>query len=317
MVTRFYGQGSVLGPLFYILYANDIVNIIQHCNIALYADDTVLYTANPKFEKSVQFMNTDVNALTKWCEKNGIRMNTDKTKTMIFGTPRKLKELPEVNISVDGVALKNVTSYKYLGLTLDSQLRYTKHVNKVISGVSLKLKHFRRMRSFLNTKAAVMVYKNMLLPIIEYGDIFMTGSSAETKRKFQVLQNKGLRCALNTDKYSCADELHEEVGLLKLKFRREEHMLSYMYDLSKDTSKLSCPKKYAIATRSSKKKLFKIKRPRTEKFKKSLAYMGPKKWNKLPEDLQHTVSKVEFKARVHERINRRSLRLSGLLSVHR
>ena len=69
----------------------------------------------------------------------------------------------------------------------------------MISSVSMELKRFRRMRSFLNTKAATMVYKNMMLPIIEYGDIFLAGAKAETKRRLQILQNKGLRCALIAD----------------------------------------------------------------------------------------------------------------------
>ena len=69
-----------------------------------------------------------------------------------------------------------------LGVTLDGQL---------ISNVSLKLRQFRRMRTFLNTKAATLVSKNILLPIIEYSDIFLTGASKENRKKLQVLQNKG------------------------------------------------------------------------------------------------------------------------------
>ena len=83
-------QGSVLGPVFYILYANDISNVIKHCKIALYADDTVLYTANPNFETSMVNMHRDVNALVTWCNVNGIRMNTNKTKLMCFGSPKKI-----------------------------------------------------------------------------------------------------------------------------------------------------------------------------------------------------------------------------------
>ena len=219
-ITQGVPQGSVLGPLFYILYANDIVRVIKNCKMALYADDTVLYTANLKFETSVQKARDDVLALSGWCKANGIGMNTDKTKVMIFGNAKKVAGLPKVHINVNDVSLQTFFNYKYLGITLDGQLNYARHVSKLISNVSLKLKQFRRMRSFLNTKAATLVYKNMILPIIEYGDIFLTGATNGNKKKLQILQNKGLRCALNADKDISTRELHTEAKLMRLKHRR-------------------------------------------------------------------------------------------------
>ena len=93
---------------------------------------------------------------------------------MLFGNSERIKESPNVIVNVDNTPLQAVSSYKYLGVTLDGQLNYAKHVGKMVVGASLKLKQFRRMRSFLNTKAATLVYKNMLLPLIEYGDIYFS-----------------------------------------------------------------------------------------------------------------------------------------------
>ena len=295
-ITQGVPQGSVLGPLFYILYANDITNIVKHCNIALYADDTVLYTANPSFETSITNMCQDMCALRGWCGANGIQMNTEKTKLMLFGSTNGLSKLPPVNISLDGAPIHTVTNYKYLGITLDGQLNYSKHIRKLVSSASLKLKQFKRMRSFLNTKAATLVYKNMLLPMLEYGDIFLSGANMVDKKKLQVLQNKGLRCALNRDQFASTDELHEDVDLLKLKFRREQHLLNHMYDMSKGESNLKSARKAGVRTRASKKKLLKIVKPRTEKFKKSWSYVGPRKWNALPVNIHGLDSKAEFKS---------------------
>ena len=232
-VTQGVPQGSVLGPLFYILYANDISDTIINCKVAMYADDTVLYTADSNFEDSMRKMRSDVQALSSWCGENGIRMNTDKTKTMSFGSAKKLKKLPPLCINIDDAPLQTVSCYKYLGVTLDGQLNFAKHVSKIISNVSLKLKQLRRMRPFLTTKAAIMVYKNMLLPMIEYGDVFVTGANLENKRKLQVLQNKGLRCALGRDREAHVDDLHEEANLWRLKFRRDLHLYNLMFDRSK------------------------------------------------------------------------------------
>ena len=139
-VTQGVPQGSVLGPLFYILYADDIVGTIKHCKIALYADDTVLYTSNQDFVCFARYMKDDINALLNWCDTNGIKMNTDKTKIMLFGNPKWLEKLPEVAMHIDGSPIDRVNSYKYLGVELDSQLNYNRHVRKLLSGATLKLR---------------------------------------------------------------------------------------------------------------------------------------------------------------------------------
>ena len=109
----------------------------------------------------------------------------------------------------------------YLGVTLDSHLNYNLSISRIINSVTGKLKQFRRMRKFLTTRAAIMVYKGMLLPLLEYGDIFFTGASALNRKCLQILQNKGLPCALNKDIDSSTEDLHAEAKLLKLVHRRE------------------------------------------------------------------------------------------------
>ena len=209
--------------------------------MALYADETVLYTADPDFGMSMSKIRKDVESLSGWCNANGIRMNTDKTKLMLFGTASKLQKLPAININVDGSPLQTVSTYKYLGVTLDGQLKYDTHINRTVTSASLRLKQLRRMRSFLNTKAAKLVYKNMILPIVEYGDVFLVGASVANRKKLQMLQNKGLRCALNADKYADTDELHVNANILRLKYRRESPLMNLMFDMFRISGKMRRP----------------------------------------------------------------------------
>ena len=303
-------QGSVLGPLFYIIYANDIINTIKHCKVALYADDTVLYTACKNFHRSVNCMQKDIDSISNWCRSNGISANTDKTKVMVFGSNNTLKQIPEYEIVFDKTPLRPVTSYKYLGITLDNQLNYNLHVNKIVASVSSKLKQFQRMRSFLNVKAALLVYKSMMLPVLEYGDVFLSATTIKNRKRLQVLQNKGLRCALNKGIESSTDELHAEARLLKLKYRREQHVLNFMFDKSKDPGNRTVRTGNMVTTRSQLKRQLKIRKPKTEKYKKSLSYKGPTKWNALPGDLQHTEEKILYKKLVAELVSKKALLLA-------
>ena len=92
-------------------------------------------------------------------------------------------------------------------------------------------------------------------------------------------------------------ELHQEANILPLKYRREQHILNHMYDQAQNLDSLRLRPASTIRTRLHKKRMLKLKRPYTEKFKKSLAYAGPKRWNSLPIEFhQHPLPKKSFKA---------------------
>ena len=113
-ITQGVPQGSVLGPLFYIIYANDIVQNIKYCKIALYADDKVLYLANNYFANTVKCLQSDMDALSLWCQWNGIHMNTDKTSLMLFGNLKRIT--PNIRNQCRGTPLKVDSNYRYLGI---------------------------------------------------------------------------------------------------------------------------------------------------------------------------------------------------------
>ena len=109
------------------------------------------------------------------------------------------------------------------------------------------------------------------------------------------------------DKFADTDELHVKADLLRLKYRREAHLMNLMFDLSKVSGKLKRPNKFGVSTRSSARKLFKIRKPRTEKYKKSASYIGPKVWNLLPDHIQQTDVKTEFKCKINAHYELKSL----------
>ena len=88
----------MLGPLFYIIYANDLAVVLKNSEIALYAGDTVLYTANPNFCDSV----SKLQDLASWCEDTGVSVNTDKTKIMLFGSQHQIGALLDFNVDYNG-----------------------------------------------------------------------------------------------------------------------------------------------------------------------------------------------------------------------
>ena len=115
---------------------------------------------------------------------------------------------------------------------MDQHLTFDNHAKYTINRVSPKIYQLAKMRKYLTSKAALLVYKNMILPILEYGDIFLSAATRENRKKLQKLQNKALKCALAKDKTFSTNKLHKEAQLLKFKHRRKLHLLIHMHKIS-------------------------------------------------------------------------------------
>ena len=293
-------QGSVLGPLLYVIYSNDITEKIRNSGFAFYADDTVLYSKKKSTVQAGIDLQEDLDGLTDWCISNKIYINTEKTKVMFFGSKTKIASLDLPNFTINSNNIQRAKTYTYLGIKLDEQLSMETHANSVIQKVSNKIYQLTKIRSFITKKAALLIYKNMILPILEYGDIFLHSATHTIRKKLQTLQNRALRCALGKEKLAGSDLLHTEAKILKLKERRHVHILLHMFQLSQMPNfKLwKTHNTTGVRTRSSKKKLLAFRRPTNEKYKKSITYQGPKLWNSLPGNLQKMDSYYEFKTQV-------------------
>ena len=312
-VTQGVPQGSILGPLLYIIYANDLAQTMKHTKFAFYADDTVLYTSNKNLNRAFRKMQGDLKNLSNWCTKNGIYVNPRKTKYMIFSN--KHINTDRKNLYYERDKIERVLSFNYLGVILDQHLTFEKHAKNIINRTTMKIYQLFKLRKFLTSKAALMIYKNMILPIIEYGNIYMSSASKEHRRKIQVLQNKALKCALGKEKRYNTIMLHREAKLLKLHTRRKIHLIQHMFQQSRKSGFKGWKTRTGMNTRSSTKNLMKLIKPNTTKFQNSITYRGPHLWNTLPADLQSMDKPILFKTaaikHITERDYKRALEVRG------
>ena len=139
---------------------------------------------------------------------------------------------------------------------------------------------------------------NWLADHLSRSSRFLTGTKVENIKKLQVLQNKGLRSVLNRDIDTGTEELHAEANILKLKHRREQPLLNFMFDMSNVKGNVKKRRKEGMSTRSQKFKSLRVVRPTLEKFRKSSTYQGPKIWNRLPGPVRELDSRVEYKNQI-------------------
>ena len=288
-------QGSVLGPLFFILYVNDIQHVIKNSKVQLYAGDTVIHTSGVTAKAAAVSLQSDLDSFSRWCNSNKLSLNVSKTKLMIFGIRQRVKKAKNTQLFMDNQSLQTVPTYKYLGFTLDSVLSFNGHINNnnVISMVMYKINLLSKICKCLTNSSALKVYKTMILPYFDYFDTIYGTAGTDGLDKLQRLQNKGLKLCMNYDRRHSTDDLHRETKCPKLDARRSAHLNNFMYNRSAKWDLLDVRQ---IRTRAHDAPLFKVAIPINETYKRSVVYSGSTKWNALPVETRNIKSVVAFKS---------------------
>ena len=163
-------QGSVLGPLLFILYTSDLFGITDNTLIG-YADDSSLLAVcrSPLDRVRVsRSIDCDLEKIIKWCNDHGMLINSGKTKSMIFSRSRTF-DPPFPRLVVDGCELEDVDEVSILGVLFDKKLSFESHLRKVVAGASQKLGIMRRAwRVFEDREILLTCFRSFVLPLLEY-----------------------------------------------------------------------------------------------------------------------------------------------------
>ena len=202
-----------MGPLLFLIYINDINVEIYNSQLILYADDLVLYRAVDRVDalgkNDISIFQSDLDIIHRWCFTNKLTVNLKKNKYMYF-SQHNVKHPPQVKMGEH--ALELTRTYTYLVVVLDTQLSFKPYINQVRRTASYKLKLLRRVRKLLTEQAAETIAKTMVIPTIDYGNMFLTGCNADDLGDLDVIHYHALRCAFNI--YNPRD-LHIDLLLMR------------------------------------------------------------------------------------------------------
>ena len=225
-------QGSILGPILFLIYLNDLPNIITHSKIQQYADDTVIYYSHRNTQTLTSNLQTDINSLLTWCDRNKMHVNVLKTKQVTFGTSNTRSRYQNKQIFMHDKALEDTPSYKYLGITLDPLLKFNLHVQKTANTGNYRISLFRKIRNMLSPKAAHLVYTATILPQMEYGSLQYCCTNKVLLQELQVIQNSALKCILKLPTLTPTILIHQEAGVKTLMMRYKLLLGGYAFDIA-------------------------------------------------------------------------------------
>ena len=293
-------QGSTVGPLMFIVFINDLPKVLENSNAVMYADDTVVYCGDISEKVARKQMQSDLDRVQQWCNRNRLTLNVVKTKIMTFMSDHKRKSYKQFRLYMRGMLVNEVDSYKYLGTLIDNRLNGDPQYDKLTKHLGFKIRTFGKIRRYLNTRAALMVYKSTILPIIDYNDYFQFLWNGNKTHRLQKFQNWALRVVFSEVQPRLNEgELHLAAGLDLLSTRRINHLLFLMYNRSKNPDLLD---NRDLPTRQFDKVKFKVINPNIKKAFKLPNYLGAQLWDMLPKETQKMPTLHKFKNEVAKHV---------------
>ena len=299
-------QGSILGPILFTVYVNDLVHTVSHAKVVLYADDTILLFPAKSTDDIESTLTHDLQRVSTWFASNKLHLNIGKCKWTLFGSKKRLRRSPLPNITINDEQIEHVDSYKYLGVHLDKNLSWETHVENMCAKVRQRLGVLRRVRDYLDTNTALNLYNALILPIIDYCDITYSTGCNKYITKVQRLMLKGGKIVLNVPFDTTSTDVLHKLKWLTSKERTNYHKCILMFKCLNDMSPNYLSSQFenvshGYETRQSSH--LKIKKCKTNMGQRSFVYCGANLWNNLPLNIRTLSSLENFKSHLLNHIS--------------
>jgi len=294
-------QGSILGPLLFILFINDLPLVLRDSvsSTDLYADDTTLSDIqSTKHELEISLQNA-LNKLDNWCTYNGMVVNTGKTKILLISTRKKRTKLDsdELCLTWKEERLQMVCQDSLLGVLVDNNLSWTEHIKHISKKVNSSLWVLSRIRHFLLERHRKLFYNSYIQPYLDYCNTVWGNSNDKNLAKLAHLQKRAFEL-ISIQKES-KEKLAGKLKILPIKDRICLRKAKLMYRIANNSAPeyLQSLFKYRLPgntphLRSMSTKHYKTPKPNKELFKKSFQYSGAFLWNNIPVEIRnaHSIS---------------------------
>ena len=296
-------QGSILGPLLFLLYVNDIVHCSKSLQFILFADDTNLFLSADTFADLMVILNDELNKLSDWFCANKLSVNIAKTKYILFGGKQKLCSEPSIFIAIDGVALERVEFTKFLGVYIDENLNWKQHTSHISLKVAKSLGVINRIRSIVSSNVLKSLYYTLIHPYLLYCNIIWGGASQLALYRLTCLQKRAMRLITHSPFRAPSTPLFTRLRVLKLPDIHRYQIGLYMYKAKNNLLPFSCAHHTRMANITHRFVLrdvnfFEIIPFRTELRRKYIGVAGPEIWHVLPENVKTLATLSIFKKRL-------------------
>ena len=291
-------QGSIIGPLLFLLYVNDIAYAVR-CKLLLYADDSALIASGKNVADIESNLSSELRFVGNWLIDNKRSIHLGKTQSILFGTKRKLSTCVKLNVICNGNVIESKSNVTYLGVTLDQFLSGEIIASNILYKSSNKLKFLYRNAGKFNLKKKKLLISALIQCHFDYTcSARYNGLSKKLKCRMQCTQNRIIRFMLIAPwRFHVGATEFKHVGLIPIEYRGEQLMLGHMFNIINGNAPT-----YLIYGINLKQRKYNPRArelscvfPRvTSSGLTSFLYQGVCHWNKLPHATRQCPSKDTF-----------------------
>ena len=194
---------GVRGLLLFLIYVNDLANCLEHCQVVIYADDSVIYFSVNCRQNIEYHLNADLVNRAEWLNNNYLTLNTSKSKFVLFPGDRRLQTCQGVKLVIDHENLGCEDSVKYLRVVIHKNLTWNEHIESLIAKVNQRIGLLNRIKHLLPLDARVAIYNVLIRPLLDFADLTIWGDrdNIALMHDLQVLQNKAAKVILDLPIY--------------------------------------------------------------------------------------------------------------------
>ena len=281
-------QGSVLGPLLFLIYINDIVNSSKLFNFTLFADDTSLYYSCKNTNNLENIINSELAKISDWLSANRLSLNVAKSKLLYF-TNKNRNSLKDIEIKINGESLKEVDSAKYLGVHMDNKLSWNVHTNHIKLRLSKGISMLAKIRHYVPEPVRRSLYFTFINSHTGY-NLLNWGTAPSTYTDLiSAKTRKAIRLISFASKDDPALPLFKKHSILPLDKDFELKQSIFMWKLENDL----IPRSLASNFRINRNRVIPIIN-RLESSAKHITYAGPKVWQSLPDNIKNIAFPKSF-----------------------
>ena len=288
-------QGSILGPLLFNIYINDIFYFLDEAMITNYADDTTPYAIDTNFDTLIDRLQLDSCALLEWFNTNFFKLNADKCKLLISNQEDNL------SLNIDGKTITCQNTVNLLGIKIDNKLNFNEHISTICKKVSLKLHVLARVSHFMDQEKLRLLMKAFIESQFSYCSLIWMFHSRKLNNRINKLHERALRLVYK-DSSSSFDQLLVRDNSFSIHDRNLQKLAIEIYKVKNNISPSfmhflfpETENPYYLRSNPS----FKTSNIRTVYYgSETLMYRGPKIWNLLPVDIKESNSLIEFKRKI-------------------
>ena len=291
-------QGSILGPLFFLLYINDIAQSSDILTFYLFADDTAIFYSHKNISTLEEVLNRELVHVSNWLIANKLSLNIKKSNALLFRTKNQAKSA-KINLVLDGIAIEETESAKYLGVILDHKFTYENHIKQVKSKLIKGNAILAKVRHFIPPETLRNTYFAYIQPHLDYGLILWGYAAKSHLADIVRQQKKAIRIINFKHKYHESAPLFKESKILPLDKNLQLNSSKIIWKSANSVLPTSVA---SIFQQREESDSFYVPFRRIDVTQNCITYRGVQNYNKLPSEIKSCKTLDTFKDKYKEHL---------------